>query len=261
MIEVAALLKDQVRYKNNVPVLNRDDIETISVEILRQCMPKALEVPCPVNIEYIIENYFGLMLDFKSFTPDSSILGETIFSDGYREVYDLDETRGTFQKQCISVKKGTIILDSAMAEKMENRTMFTEAHELGHWILHALFYGANEKRACRSFRKQSLHFHHRKEMTPIEWTEWQANTFASTILSPRQALRITLRTFLEDNGMHWSELKDFSEYENRIKYDELLSIVASTYKVSRETALLRMNKLCKVNYPVINISQGWKKAM
>lgn len=108
----------------------------------------------------------------SSFCPDGSIFGETIFQDVCREVYDSDEINDPIEPWHISVKKDMILIDEGMAECMESRTAFTEAHELGHWHLHKRFYSSNENRACRSFSQQKMYFPHRNTMTPIEWTEW-----------------------------------------------------------------------------------------
>lgn len=248
-VEINTWVDHRIVYKNDVPVLTRREIDAISEGILKQYMPESLTSGKPVNIEHLIENKFDLRLDYHSIYPDGSILGETIFLDGYREVYDFDEASTLIEPQYISVKKGTILLDAAMVDSMESRTAFTEAHELGHWSLHDQFYSSNEERACRSFSKQRMYFPHRSTMIPIEWTEWQANAFASAILLPRQSLRITLRVFLEENKIAWKKLSDFSIYKNRELYNEFLHIVANTYNVSFETARIRMNKLCAIRYP------------
>ena len=249
MVEIDDLLKRPVHYQSGVPILTRVEIEHISESILSKYMPDALITQKPVDIEELVENKAKLRVDYQLLCPDGSILGETIFVDGYREVYGVDDASGFTKKQCIAVEKGTIILDSNLVDHEICRTNFTEAHEFGHCTLHSLFYGSNEKRACRSHRKQVLYFPHREAMTPIQWTEWQANTFAAALLLPRPALRTTLQTFLKDNGLTWNKLKDFSLYENRIKYDKFLYFVAKTYEVSKETARLRMNKLCRIKYP------------
>ena len=249
MVEIDDLLKRPVQYQSGVPILTRAEIEHISENILSKHMPGALINQKPVDIEELVENKANLQVDYQLLCPDGSILGETIFVDGCREVYGIDDASGFTKKQYISVKKGTIILDSNMVDQETCRTNFTEAHEFGHWTLHRLFYGSNEKRACRSHRKQVLYFPHREVMTPIQWTEWQANTFAAALLLPRPALRTTLQTFLKANGLTWNKLKDFSLYENRVEYDKFLYFVAKTYEVSKETARLRMNKLCRIKYP------------
>lgn len=249
MVELESLLKHSLQYKYNVPILNSAEIDDISEQILSEYMPDALTNQEPVDIELLIERNYNLRMDYQTFLPDNSILGETIFQDGVREVYSFDEDSGFPQKHHISVKKGTIILDSNMVDQMPSRTSFTEAHELAHWTLHGLFYGGNNQRACRSFLKQALYFPHRNTLTPIEWTEWQANTFAAAILLPRQSLRLTLESFLSDNSLKWKKLQDFSQYDNRVKYDEFLHMAAKKYQVSYETVRMRMNKLCRIRYP------------
>lgn len=248
-IEINNCLNHHIAYKNDVPVLTRREIDSISEEILKQNMPEALTNEKPVNIEHLIENNFNLCLDFHSIYPDGSILGETVFRDGYREVYDFDKASDPIKPKYICVKKGTIIIDEGMATHMESRTAFTEAHELGHWFLHNRFYSSNTERACRSFSKQKIYFPHWNTMTPIEWTEWQANAFAAAILLPRQTLRTTLSIFLEKHGLGWKKLSDFSIHKSRELYNEFLHTVANTYQVSFETARIRMNKLCAIRYP------------
>lgn len=249
MTELEAFVKHPIQYRNDVPVLNSIEIEYISEQILAHHMPDSLGMQAPVNIEHLVETIFKLKVKVFTLLPDNSILGETIFKDGVREVYRFDEKSGFPKKEHIDVEKGTIMLDSNMIDQMPSRTNFTEAHELGHWILHSLFYGGSDQRACRSFLKQELHFAHRNSLTPIEWTEWQANTFSAAILLPRKSLRKTLKSFLEENSTTWEELKDFSIYDNRIKYDTFLRTTATKYQVSFDTIRLRMNKLCNIRYP------------
>lgn len=243
--EIDTLMNNEIEYISDVPVLTRCQIETAAEQILEFYMPDALTSQSPSNIEFLIENAFHLQLEIQTLQPDGAILGETIFKDGYREVYNDDN----FNPKFIEVKTGTIILDASMSDMMETRTAFTEAHELGHWLLHKRFYGSTTKRACHSLRYQRMYFPHHQAKTPIEWTEWQANTFAAAILLPRPALRSTLREFLDKNKVSWKRLVDFTEYKNRVKYSELLDGIARTYNVSKETARLRMNKLCDLRFP------------
>lgn len=244
MIDTSAFLSGPCKYADDVPVLGRAQVEAVSQEILSAYMPQALSRQAPVDVEYLMEHIFGLRLELQTLQPDSSILGETIFSDGYRAVYDLNN-----KKAYIAVTSGTVLLDASMCEKMEIRTAFTEAHELGHWILHKRFYSATDSRACRSRRSQRMYFPHDQAKTAIDWTEWQANAFAAAILLPRPALRVSLREFLRENATTWDNLKQYARYENRVKYVAFLERVSKTFGVSRETARLRMNKLCNLHFP------------
>lgn len=245
MIGINTLIDNKVKYVGDVPVLTRSQIETAAQRILVQYTPNKGENQAPTDVDFLIEHAFGLTLDFQTLQPDGFILGETIFQDGVREVFDID----TYDSSYIQVKAGTIILDAAMSEMMDTRTLFTEAHELGHYLLHNLFYCSTTNRACRSHLSQRLYFPHYQAKSPIEWTEWQANTFAAAILLPLPALRATLRDFLNENHLSWKELSNFNEYKNRVKYVELLERIGKIYCVSRETARLRMNKLCGIRFP------------
>lgn len=245
MIEINTLIDNKVKYVGDVPVLTRNQIDTAAQKILELYTPNRGKSQTPIDVEFLIEQVFNLTLDYQTLQPDGSILGETIFQDGVREVFDID----TFDSGYIQVKAGTIILDASMSEMMDTRTLFTEAHELGHCLLHNLFYSSTTNRACRSHLSQRLYFPHYQAKSPIEWTEWQANTFAAAILLPRPALRATLRDFLNENHLSWKELSNFNDYKNRVKYVELLERISKTYCVSRETARLRMNKLCCIRFP------------
>ena len=245
VIDFNSLIDNNINYIGDVPVLSRDQIDTAAQRILEQYTPDKGYSQTQTDIDFLVEHVFELTLDFQTLQPDGSILGETIFQDGYREVFS-DES---FTPTLIHVKTGTIILDAFMSEKMDTRYLFTEAHELGHSLFHNRFYSSTENRACRSHVYQRAYFPHHQAKSPIEWTEWQANAFAAAILLPRPALRATLRDFLKENHLSWRELSNFNEYKNRLKYIELLERISKIYCVSRETARLRMNKLCRIRYP------------
>lgn len=245
VIEIQTFSNNDIHYNNDVPVLTRDHIDAITEEILQKTIPHALTKQAPVDVELLVEEYFDLHLDYQTLQPDGAILGETIFLQGVREVYDYN----SLEPRKIYVNPRTIILDDTMCDVMPTRAKFTLAHEFGHWMLHQVFYSYSSSRACRSHRNQKTHFSHCNAKTPIQWTEWQANNFASSLLLPRDCLRITLREFLEEHSTTWKKLSDFSDYRNREKYDTLLKKIAQIYEVSYETARIRMNKLCGTEYP------------
>ncbi len=231
---------------NGVPVLCRYQIEELSERIIKHVIPDALSIPIPCDIENLMETHFNLTLDYQNLQPDGAILGETVFKKGVRDIYRVEET---LKQDQILVREGTVLVDDSLSNNMETRLRFTLAHELGHWILHQRFYGTTENRACRSYRRQHIYTSHHQVKSPVEWTEWQADTFASAILVPRPALRQSLRTFLAQNGLSWPKLSDFSDNKNRENYNDFLKIIAKEYGVSKETARIRMNKLCGIHFP------------
>lgn len=228
-------------YSGGVPVLKREQIETIA-EIVNGTQDNRI---VPIDIERVMEKDFNLTLDFQSLHPEGIILGETIFYQCCREVFHYE---GSVKKELISVHEGTVLIEEGLP-MMEARYRFTLAHELGHWVLHQNFYNTTTNRACRSYRKQQIISSHYQAKSPIEWTEWQADTFAGAILMPRSAMRESLKQFLKDNALSWKELSNFSDNRSREYYVDFLADVARTYKVSKEAARIRMNKLCRMSFP------------
>ena len=49
--------------------------------------------------------------------------------------------------------------------------------------------------------------------------------------------------FLKNEGLSWSKLTDFDDYESRKKYVELLHLISEDFYVSLETARLRLKRL------------------
>lgn len=240
------LLKKKIRYEGGVPVITRLMIEELCEHILEEYHENATMTSGAVDVEFLIENCFGMQIDIQTLQPDGEILGETIFIDGEREVFG--GKNGTTPER-LRVKSGTMLLDAFMYDNMVIRARFTQAHELGHWIMHQRFYSGSDNRACRSNMKQPLHFSHICSKTPIEWTEWQANAFAAALLLPKKAMHDFTLAFLKNEGLSWSKLTDFDDYESRKKYVELLHLISEDFYVSLETARLRLNKLAGVQFP------------
>ncbi len=93
--------------------------------------------PRAIPIEEIIEQHFGLNIEYHFLRKDGRILGETVFNDGAVPIYDMETKKYTL----IMVGGGTIIIDASLLRMHSlGRLRFTFAHELAHWILHYEFY-------------------------------------------------------------------------------------------------------------------------
>lgn len=93
--------------------------------------------PREIPIEDIIENQFGLILEYHYLSKDGHLLGETAFNDGVTGIYNPEEHR----YELIRVRAGTILIDESLcAPSKEGRLRYTCAHELAHWILHRRLY-------------------------------------------------------------------------------------------------------------------------
>src|SRR5690349_11855069 len=99
----------------NVPFLKESDIEHASLELLRRYATwKGALVRLPIDIDNIIEGYFGLdlaLIDLTDFLGIPDVLGATFL-----------EAKRVFVDQSL--------------EEQEGRFAFTLAHEAGHWHLH-----------------------------------------------------------------------------------------------------------------------------
>lgn len=93
--------------------------------------------PRAIPIEEIVEQYYGLSIEYHYLRNNGRILGQTVFSNSYIPVYDIEKKKYTV----ICVKGGTIILDmSLLSSKTVGRLRFTCAHELAHWLIHQELY-------------------------------------------------------------------------------------------------------------------------
>lgn len=202
-------------------------LEIVANKVLQIHCPEVLTTPQPIPVEEIMEENYHLHLRPVSLTPDSSILGETIFSDGVREVWTPKNIG--WELELIPVSAGDILLDEMMFEKMKERTAFTEAHELGHWILHQECFKRNSSRSVG------------------RWLEAEADTFASAFLLPRDPVRMVTSEFLQHQRVDWKNFHHFEKRKNQITFLQLAEHIAKIFGVSKATARIRMQKLFQLS--------------
>lgn len=233
-------------FKNGVPILSGDDIERITIRVLKDVHPSSLVECEPVPIENIMECGFNLIISPKTMLPDCSILGQTYFQDSYDNFFVTGDGEDGWMREY--VRRQTVALDEFMYENEPQRLVFTEAHELGHWILHQDYYSQNTGTAARSriLRTDSLR---KRARSPIEWTEWQADHFASCFLLPRSPVRTIVKNYLTQNQLTYKQLLRFENPSMRSHFIELSRRLASSMNVSRDCARIRLEKLFQVKYP------------
>ena len=125
------------RRANGIPILSRNEIETIAQSILTDYKPGIEIEPAAVDIEHLAEAYFDLQMDYQDLSHNRSILGMTVFADCSVPVYDgkKDEAKH------IWVQEGTILIDNSLLKDDQiQRGRFTVGHEVGHWVLHGCYY-------------------------------------------------------------------------------------------------------------------------
>lgn len=127
--------------------------------------------PQSVPLETLIEDVFGLTIEYMHLTEKNIELGRMIYDDGYTTRYNPELA----DYELVRVAAGTMLIDASLLEtsKLHGRYRFTLAHELAHWILHKeLFTGTNSAAS------------HSADESNNDLIEWQANYLAQAILMP-----------------------------------------------------------------------------
>lgn len=225
--------------KNGVPVLSKDEIETIAFKYVRDFQPEALTEPQPLMIEDFIECYLGMTPDYQYLSHNGVYLGMTVFNDtDFVPVYSVETGRAEY----IHADARTVIIDRRLIEdpKQEHRYRFTLGHESGHDIFHPAVFAYNRDQIslfddppipmiqCRVDTGRA------KRKDPQHWTdkermEWQANHFSSAFLMPGAAVEIVYNR----NMKHDISLQNYLT----------ITDMANTFNVSPEAALYRLRDL------------------
>ncbi|MBI5531796.1 MAG: ImmA/IrrE family metallo-endopeptidase [Deltaproteobacteria bacterium] len=190
-----------------VPYLKESDIEHAAMELLRRYSTwKGAAARPPIDVDNIVEGYFGLDLAFIDLTE---LLGMP------------DVLGATFLKE-----KRVFIEQSLDLEGKEGRLAFTLAHESGHWYMHRPLIEAERVVAplfstseipeqpaivCRSSQKKAR-------------AEWQADLFAACLLMPSADVRATMKALCGDKAPTWERVE---ERRKKRELDERLRDLAA----------------------------------
>lgn len=223
--------------RNGVPILSKNDIDTIGENFVRDFQPEALDNPSPIDIDSFVELYLGMTPDYQYLSHNGIYLGMTVFNDTNSvPVYD----PSTNQAEYISAKARTVIIDNRLlADNQRHRYRFTLGHEAGHDILHSAFFTYNPDQLtlfdlppmiqCRVDAGKASN----KNLTQWndhDWMEWQANRLSSAILMPKCAVMKIVSKFKGDPKSLSGACK-------------LTQRISETFDVSTESALYRLKSL------------------
>ncbi len=224
--------------RNGVPILNKQEIDTIGEELIRDFCPKAMEVPMEIDIDSFVERYLGMIQDFHYLSHCGVYLGMTVFNDTNKiPVYNPSKHCAEYA----SAKARTVIIDSSLLEEgQEHRYRFTMGHESGHDIFHSRYFGYDPHQFSFFDRSETPMIQCRTDIQsenrkPVEqWTdkdrmEWQANRLSSALLMPKSMV-LKLITNLPSMG------KLFRDATYIMK-------VSNTFNVSSEAAKYRLLEL------------------
>ena len=234
---------------SQVPYIAYDALDEYAVKVIRDAAPELLEKPSMLDVEWFVEYYLNLQIEYKRLSYDRKILGMTAFNTGI--VQAIDEISG--ETAPVDVVAGTVIIDPILMEKRNlARRRFTFMHEGSHWLLHQpAFAKGNPFGSLGVYENQYLaakegridHSRKQEERTDNERIERQADFLASALLMPRPALRMAFREFFGYYGERPRQIvRGASELDNG--YAVLLpKYIAKTFGVSNRAALIRLEKL------------------
>ena len=155
-------------------------LETIARMIISQYDPSLVYKPAPTPVEEIMEQVYGLILDYQYIRNNGRILGETIFDDAKIPIYD---KRNKIGYKLIPVKAGTVLIDmSLLNSNSDGRYRFTLAHELSHWVIDKRYFMQLGETAAMTGKVDTS-----SKVGAI--LERQADKLASRILMPKCTLK------------------------------------------------------------------------
>ncbi|WP_426993454.1 ImmA/IrrE family metallo-endopeptidase [Methylomonas sp. CM2] len=215
--------------ENGVPIFNREDIERKAEEVLYYVTPGTIEK--------------------SSVTPLGEITSK--FKDEFKVAFVFDADLGFTAKGNkilgkFVTKPRAIFVDKSM-EYNEPRWLFTLAHELGHLVLHRkvdVTLG-KEQYSVFSDTVEQIKASLLAPRTPHQWLEWQANSFASSLLMPRVRFIKAFQNALQNNP--GSRKKPFIYLDNQPDNIRLLKEVkaslAEIFQTSSTSLEIRMKEL------------------
>jgi Zn-dependent peptidase ImmA (M78 family) len=143
-------------------------------------------------------------------------------------------------------RKRIVLIDSSLKED-EHKFNFTLAHEMGHLALHrnvTIKYGdINEKEEISETIDEFI-FGNKKLRTEVEWLEWQANSYASFLLMPKEVFHATVIMKQRELGIsRVGKIYVDEQACNKVDFFNLITLLSAFFKVSRSAVEYRLSKL------------------
>ena len=208
------------------PILSANEIQAIAEEVLdfhaQECLQKPRVVP---------------ILDLLT-----KVGQRTKMKFGFSSLGKLGDKK---IQGAISFAKFHIFLDESLCHESETSLRFVAAHELGHWIPHR-YRPIDLGWSSWDDTNDSLDASNEKNLSSTrQWTEYQANTFASCLILPELPLRTELRQIQQKMGI--IKRRGFI-YENRsasgrAEVARQVDNLAARFQVSRTNVRIRLRKL------------------
>jgi hypothetical protein len=216
-----------------IPIIHKDELDTVAEDFLRQYYPEALEKPMPVSSAELAER-MGLTIRQEHITKTCSVFGQVFFADCLVPCYD--EEKGVYHE--VAVEEGTILVDPDVFFMYTlgsyNNTI---VHECVHWGLHRRFfeleklYNEEAKSIVCQVKEGDAP---EKKRSPLEWMEWQANHLSPRILMPISTTKIKINELFAEKKAQSPEAAPSEIME------QVVASLADFFGVSKQSAKIRM---------------------
>ena len=171
--------------KLTVPYLSYENIETKAEEFLAEHHPSR---SLPIPIDDIVELKLGLNI-----VPCPELV----------QIH----ARNGF----LTLDRSEIWVDQIQMDNFYNKYRFTLAHEVGHYVLHADFYGKNAVSATTWSIEEYIAWQNSIPNSVIGLLDTQANKFAGIVLVPTPELTKECQRIVSQYSEELSEIyKDFT---------------------------------------------------
>ena len=215
-----------------VPIINKEQLESVATDFLRRHYPEALKTPMAVEPQVLAEK-MGLTVEMREITKDFSVFGQIYFHDCDSEFYaeDCDEMVQTH------VYARTIIVDpKAYFLRNLGSVNNTIVHECVHWDQHRKAFELERlyNNSATRIKCQVVGGIKDNNRDATDWMEWQANALAPRIQMPLAMFKTKAFEFIKQFRAELGtfELIDIME--------PVIDALAIFFSVSRTAAKIRM---------------------
>jgi transcriptional regulator with XRE-family HTH domain len=215
-----------------VPIINKEQLETVATDFLRRNYPEALIKPMAVESQVLAEK-MGLALVIRDITKDFTVFGQLFFHECDAEFYDEDSD----EMVQTHVDARTIFVDpKAYFLRNLGSVNNTIVHECVHWDLHRKAFKLEwlYNSSASRIKCQVVGGIKDNNRDATDWMEWQANTLAPKIQMPLAMFKTKAFEYIKQfrTQLGTTELIDVME--------PVIDALATFFGVSRTAAKIRM---------------------
>lgn len=215
-----------------VPIINKEQLETVATDFLRRNYPEALIKPMAVEPQVLAEK-MGLALVIRDITKDFTVFGQLFFHECDAEFYDEDSD----EMVQTHVDARTIFVDpKAYFLRNLGSVNNTIVHECVHWDLHRKAFKLERlyNSSASRIKCQVVGGIKDNNRDATDWMEWQANTLAPKIQMPLAMFKTKAFEYIKQfrTQLGTTELIDVME--------PVIDALATFFGVSRTAAKIRM---------------------